>query len=143
MGKLRPSADLCNRANLRAPRPARLPKPKTTTINPKDSRYERGTTGGQVTSSEISRGLSNWEVQHDVSASRASFSVSALLSVSFNTTNQRDASRYLAQLPFERLEDFPRRPDERSWPPFIARRSCSIHSPIIGSHIVPERLNLC
>jgi len=27
-------------SNLRAPRPARLPKPKTTTINPKDSRYE-------------------------------------------------------------------------------------------------------
>jgi hypothetical protein len=26
-----------------------LPNPKPTTINPKDSRYERGTTGGQVT----------------------------------------------------------------------------------------------
>ena len=35
-------------SNLRAPRPARLPNPKPTTINPKDSRYERGTTGGQV-----------------------------------------------------------------------------------------------
>jgi hypothetical protein len=33
---------------LMAPRPARLPNPKPTTINPKDSRYERGTTGGQV-----------------------------------------------------------------------------------------------
>src|SRR5690606_31164223 len=33
---------------LRAPRPARLPNPKPTTINSKDSRYERGTTGGQV-----------------------------------------------------------------------------------------------
>ena len=31
-----------------APRLARLPHPKPTTINPKDSRYERGTTGGQV-----------------------------------------------------------------------------------------------
>jgi hypothetical protein len=31
-----------------APRPARLPNPKPTTITPKDSRYERGTTGGQV-----------------------------------------------------------------------------------------------
>ena len=36
-------------SNLRAPRPARLPHPKPTNINPKDSRYERGTTGGQVT----------------------------------------------------------------------------------------------
>src|SRR5690606_14137870 len=36
-------------SNLRAPRPARLPHPKPTTINPKDSRYERGTTGRQVT----------------------------------------------------------------------------------------------
>src|SRR5690606_15094446 len=36
-------------SNLRAPRPARLPNPKPTTINPKDSRYERGTNGGQVT----------------------------------------------------------------------------------------------
>ena len=35
-------------SNLRAPRPARLPHPKPTNINPKDSRYERGTTGGQV-----------------------------------------------------------------------------------------------
>src|SRR5690606_1989315 len=35
-------------SNLRAPRPARLPNPKPTTINPKDSRYERGTNGGQV-----------------------------------------------------------------------------------------------
>src|SRR5690606_35398146 len=33
-------------SNLRAPRPARLPHPKPTTINPKDVRYERGTTGG-------------------------------------------------------------------------------------------------
>jgi len=33
---------------LRAPHTVRLPKPKTTTINPKDSRYERGTTGGQA-----------------------------------------------------------------------------------------------
>ncbi|TCP58358.1 hypothetical protein EV663_1355, partial [Rhodovulum bhavnagarense] len=31
-----------------APRPARLSNPKPNTINPKDSRYERGTTGGQV-----------------------------------------------------------------------------------------------
>ena len=36
-------------SNLRAPRPARLPHPKPTNINPKDSRYERGTTGGRVT----------------------------------------------------------------------------------------------
>ena len=36
-------------SNLKAPCPARLPNPKPTTINPKDSRYERGTTGGQVT----------------------------------------------------------------------------------------------
>ena len=35
-------------SNLRAPHPARLPKPKPTTINLPDSRYERGTTGGQV-----------------------------------------------------------------------------------------------
>jgi hypothetical protein len=35
-------------SNLRAPRPARLPNPKPTTINLKGSRYERGTTGGQV-----------------------------------------------------------------------------------------------
>ena len=35
-------------SNLRAPRPARLPNPKPTTINTKHSRYERGTTGGQV-----------------------------------------------------------------------------------------------
>ena len=28
--------------DLKAPRPARLPNPKPTTINPKDSRYERG-----------------------------------------------------------------------------------------------------
>src|SRR5690606_5204998 len=40
-------------SNLRAPRPARLPNPKPTTINPKDSRYERGTTGGQVTAMEF------------------------------------------------------------------------------------------
>jgi hypothetical protein len=33
---------------LKAPRPARLPDPKPPTIKPKDSRYERGTTGGQV-----------------------------------------------------------------------------------------------
>ena len=31
-----------------ATRPARLQHPKRTTINPKDSRYERGTTGEQV-----------------------------------------------------------------------------------------------
>ena len=36
---------------LKAPRPARLPNPKPTTINPPDSRDERGTTGGQVTTS--------------------------------------------------------------------------------------------
>jgi hypothetical protein len=35
-------------SNLRAPRPARLPNPKPMTIKPKDSRYERGTNGGQV-----------------------------------------------------------------------------------------------
>jgi hypothetical protein len=35
-------------SNLTAPRPTRLPPPKPTTIKPKDSRYERGTTGGQV-----------------------------------------------------------------------------------------------
>jgi hypothetical protein len=35
-------------SNPRAPRPPRLPHPKPTTINPKDSRHERGTTGGQV-----------------------------------------------------------------------------------------------
>ncbi len=35
------------RGNLTAPRPARLPNPKPTTINPKDSRYERGTNGGR------------------------------------------------------------------------------------------------
>ena len=29
-----------------------MPNPKPTTINPKDSRYERGTTGGQVSSNE-------------------------------------------------------------------------------------------
>ena len=34
-------------SNLRAPRLARLSNPKPTAINPKDSRYERGTTGGQ------------------------------------------------------------------------------------------------
>src|SRR5690606_17120037 len=39
-------------SNLRAPRPARLPNSKPTTINPKDSRYERGTTGGQVRHSQ-------------------------------------------------------------------------------------------
>ncbi|MEY8829324.1 hypothetical protein AB9K34_13095, partial [Sedimentitalea sp. XS_ASV28] len=44
----------CKRAerlsNLRAPRPARLPKPKPMIIKikPADSRYERGTEGGQV-----------------------------------------------------------------------------------------------
>src|SRR6056297_2043376 len=44
----------CKRAerlsNLRAPRPARLPKPKPMIIKikPADSRYERGTDGGQV-----------------------------------------------------------------------------------------------
>lgn len=44
----------CKRAerlsNLRAPRPARLPQPKPMIIKikPADSRYERGTTGGQV-----------------------------------------------------------------------------------------------
>lgn len=31
-------------------RPARLPDPKSMPIKPKDSRYERGTTGGQVKS---------------------------------------------------------------------------------------------
>lgn len=35
-------------SNLMASRPAPLPYPKSTTINPKDSRYERGTPGGQV-----------------------------------------------------------------------------------------------
>ena len=35
--------------NLSAPHPARLPNPKPTTINKPDSRYDRGTTGGQVT----------------------------------------------------------------------------------------------
>ena len=39
--------------NLRAPRPARLPHPKPTNINPKDSRYERGTTGGQVVANAV------------------------------------------------------------------------------------------
>ncbi|WP_208394390.1 hypothetical protein, partial [Pseudochelatococcus lubricantis] len=38
-----------------APRPARLPNPKPTTIKPKDSRYERGTTGGQVTDCKITK----------------------------------------------------------------------------------------
>ncbi|MDO9526017.1 MAG: hypothetical protein Q7J57_10870, partial [Gemmobacter sp.] len=33
---------------LTAPRPTRLPPPKPTTIKSEDSRYERGTTGGQV-----------------------------------------------------------------------------------------------
>ena len=33
---------------LMATRPARLPSSKPTNIKPKDSRYERGTTGGQV-----------------------------------------------------------------------------------------------
>jgi hypothetical protein len=33
-------------SNPRAPRRPRLPHPKLTTINPKDSRYERRTTGG-------------------------------------------------------------------------------------------------
>ena len=33
---------------LMATRPTRLPNPKPMPINPKDSRYERGTTGGQV-----------------------------------------------------------------------------------------------
>ena len=33
-------------SNLRALRPARLRHPKSTTIKPADSRYERGTTGG-------------------------------------------------------------------------------------------------
>ena len=32
---------------LMAPRSARLPNLKPTTVNPKDSRYERGTTGGR------------------------------------------------------------------------------------------------
>ena len=36
-------------SNLMAPRRALLPRPKPTTFKPKDSRYERGTTGGQVT----------------------------------------------------------------------------------------------
>src|SRR5690606_34646871 len=44
-------------SNLRAPRPARLPNPKPTTINPKDSRYERGTNGGQVTSCGLACGV--------------------------------------------------------------------------------------
>jgi hypothetical protein len=35
-------------SNLRTPRSARLPNSKPTAIKPKDSRYERGTTGGQV-----------------------------------------------------------------------------------------------
>ena len=35
--------------NLSAPQPVRLPNPKPTTINKPDSRYERGTTGVQVT----------------------------------------------------------------------------------------------
>ena len=37
-------------SNLRAPRPARVSNAKPTTIKPKDSRYDRGTTGGQVNS---------------------------------------------------------------------------------------------
>ena len=51
-------------SNRQAPRQARLPTPKPTTINPKDSRYERGTTGGQVigyiwrSSSTSTRGVS-------------------------------------------------------------------------------------
>jgi putative transposase len=36
-------------SQLMAPRPARLPHPIPTTTNPKDSRFERGTTRGQVT----------------------------------------------------------------------------------------------
>ncbi|WP_323042713.1 transposase [Gemmobacter sp.] len=48
-------------STLRAPPPARLPNPKPTTIKPKDSRYERGTTGGQVTGRK-SRGK---PVKHD------------------------------------------------------------------------------
>ncbi len=35
-------------SNLRALRPARLRRPKPTTIKPKDSRYGQGTTGGQA-----------------------------------------------------------------------------------------------
>ena len=44
-------------SNLRAPRPARLPKTTTKTIKtkPPDSRYERGSLGGQVTDSMGSR----------------------------------------------------------------------------------------
>ncbi len=45
----RPQKRAGRSSNFTAPRPARLPHPKTTTINPKDSRYERGTTGRQVT----------------------------------------------------------------------------------------------
>ena len=36
-------------SDLTAPRPARLPNPKPTTINKLDAHYERGTTGRQVT----------------------------------------------------------------------------------------------
>jgi hypothetical protein len=43
-------------SNLRALRPARLPNPKLTTTKPKDSRYERGTTGGQVMGHTTLRG---------------------------------------------------------------------------------------
>lgn len=55
---VRPHSSLGNRtpqkrggclSNLRAPRPARLPNPKPTVIDPRDSRYEQGTTGRQAT----------------------------------------------------------------------------------------------
>ena len=40
-----------------------MPNPKPTTINPKDSRYERGTTGGQVRPEEF-LGAEDLMIQH-------------------------------------------------------------------------------
>ena len=40
-----PTSELCRKHGLSQ---ARLPNPKPTSINPKDSRYDRRTTGGQV-----------------------------------------------------------------------------------------------
>ena len=49
LGNQTPSERAGRLSYLTAPHPPRLPKPKPAIINKPDTRYDRGTTGGQVT----------------------------------------------------------------------------------------------
>ena len=69
-------------SKLIASRPARLPHPKPTTIKPKDSRYDRGTTGGQVNPPRLTAWI------HDVNPSRSKLCNNADCKLSLFMHNQ-------------------------------------------------------